>query len=247
MDLDPSTPPREPHRRFLTKCNSTQGDGEVKGGSQLNMKLMKKPAKPNLFTKEPCVFKAMPASDASLERLKMPVANRLADLSAWRCGTCRSPFDWSSWLEILDDCSARQEILDEVQALEMQWEKNMAKKAMTAGGVAIANGAFDAVASIVGLEPKHVKVGTTDYMDLAVGELKRNGSFKLSGLLNMKLQTKLARPAGKGVNPFTQEPCVFKAKPASKTARCLPMKKLKDAVNRARIRILIFCKTDVGL
>ena len=42
-----------------------------------------------------------------------------------------------------------------------------------------------------------------------------------------KLHREPATKARKGVNPFTKEPCVFKAKPASKTVRCLPMKKLK--------------------
>merc|ERR1712076_269742 len=47
----------------------------------------------------------------------------------------------------------------------------------------------------------------------------------------LKLKKKPARPARKGVNPFTKEPCVFKAKPASKTVRALPMKKLKEMIN----------------
>jgi hypothetical protein len=33
------------------------------------------------------------------------------------------------------------------------------------------------------------------------------------------------------VNPFTKEPCVFKAKPASFKVRVLPMKKFKEMVN----------------
>jgi hypothetical protein len=33
------------------------------------------------------------------------------------------------------------------------------------------------------------------------------------------------------VNPFTKEPCGFKAKPASKTVKALALKKFKDAVN----------------
>merc|ERR1711879_930301 len=69
------------------------------------------------------------------------------------------------------------------------------------------------------------------YVELAAGELKKNGKFKLGGLLNMKLKKKPAVAARKGVNPFTKEPCVFKAKPASKTVRVLPMKKLKLMVN----------------
>ena len=43
----------------------------------------------------------------------------------------------------------------------------------------------------------------------------------------MKLKKKPATAARKGVNPFTKEPCVFKAKPASKIVKCFPMKKFK--------------------
>ena len=61
--------------------------------------------------------------------------------------------------------------------------------------------------------------------------LKKSGSFQIAGALNLKLKSKPATPARKGVNPFTKEPCVFKAKPASKTVRALPMKKFKELVN----------------
>merc|ERR1719265_1845939 len=54
-------------------------------------------------------------------------------------------------------------------------------------------------------------------MGVAAEELKKNGSFKVANMLKLKL--KPATPARKGVNPFTKEPCVFKAKPASKTVR----------------------------
>merc|ERR1712093_416238 len=106
-----------------------------------------------------------------------------------------------------------------------------AMKAMKAGGAVTASGAFAAVAETAELKPKQVKAIITAYLDLAASELKKNGAFKLGGILNMKLKKKPARPARKGVNPFTKEPCVFKAKPASKTIRCLPMKKFKEMVN----------------
>merc|ERR1712050_158111 len=107
----------------------------------------------------------------------------------------------------------------------------MKAAAMKSGGPVTASGAFAAVAETAALKPKQVKAVITAYLDLAASELKKNGGFKLGGILNMKLKKKPARPARKGVNPFTKEPCVFKAKPASKTVRCLPMKKLKEAVN----------------
>ena len=38
------------------------------------------------------------------------------------------------------------------------------------------------------------------------------------------------RKARKGVNPFTKEPCTFKAKPASKTVRARAIKAIKAVV-----------------
>merc|ERR1712124_206442 len=109
----------------------------------------------------------------------------------------------------------------------------MGKAAMKAKTGLTASGAFAAVAESAELKPKQVKTIITSYIELAATELKKNGAFKLGGVLNMKLKKKPARPARKGINPFTKEPCVFKAKPASKTVRCLPMKKFKEMVNWA--------------
>merc|ERR1719201_998111 len=96
-------------------------------------------------------------------------------------------------------------------------------------GEITASGAYASVAETAGLKSKDVKAAIEAIMAVAASELKKNGSFKLAGMLNMKLKKKAAKPARKGVNPFTKEPCVFKAKPASKTVRVLPMKKLKVA------------------
>merc|ERR1712160_128062 len=100
-----------------------------------------------------------------------------------------------------------------------------------AGGALTTTAAFAKVAASTELKPKQVKGIITAYVELAAAELKKHGKFKLGGILNMKIKKKPARAARKGVNPFTKEPCVFKAKPASKTVRVLPMKKLKEAIN----------------
>ena len=81
------------------------------------------------------------------------------------------------------------------------------------------------------MKPKNVKAVITSYIELVASELKKIGKFKLGGVLNMKLKKKAAQAARKAVNPFAKEPCVFKAKPASKTVRVLPMKKFKLMVN----------------
>jgi len=49
--------------------------------------------------------------------------------------------------------------------------------------------------------------------------------------LNLKLKKKAATSDRQGVNPLTKEPCVFKAKPASKTVKSYALKKLKEMVN----------------
>merc|ERR1712195_301938 len=106
--------------------------------------------------------------------------------------------------------------------------KAMKARAMKAGGAMTQTGALQSVAETTGLKTKDVKGVVEALMAVAVTQVKKSGSFKLAGMLNMKLKNKPATKARKGVNPFTKEPCVFKAKPASKTVRCLAMKKLKE-------------------
>merc|ERR1711881_192589 len=103
--------------------------------------------------------------------------------------------------------------------------------AMKASGVLTATAAYSSVAESMGLKPKEIKGAIEGVVALAAQELKKKGSFKIGNALNLKLKVKPARPARKGVNPFTKEPCVFKAKPASKTVKVFAMKKLKDAIN----------------
>merc|ERR1711964_629660 len=105
-----------------------------------------------------------------------------------------------------------------------------APKAMKAmkGGALTQTGVFQSVADTCGLKAKDAKAVVDALMSVAVSQVQKSGSFKLAGMLNMKLKNKPATKARKGVNPFTKEPCVFKAKPASKTVRVLPMKKLKE-------------------
>ena len=98
-------------------------------------------------------------------------------------------------------------------------------KAMTATAV------YQSVAESTGLKSKDVKGAVGALIGVAVDQLKKAGSFKVAGALNLKLKQKPATLARKGVNPFTKEPCVFKAKPASKTVKAFPMKKLKELIN----------------
>jgi DNA-binding protein HU-beta len=61
--------------------------------------------------------------------------------------------------------------------------------------------------------------------------LRGHGLFTLPGLLKLKVVKKPATKAREGVNPFTGEKMTFKAKPASKKVRAMPLKNLKNFVN----------------
>ena len=61
-------------------------------------------------------------------------------------------------------------------------------------------------------------------------EISPGGLFNLVGLCKIKVVKKPATKARKGINPFTGEETVFKAKPARKAVKILPLKGLKDMV-----------------
>jgi nucleoid DNA-binding protein len=71
----------------------------------------------------------------------------------------------------------------------------------------------------------------------AFGELARKnvgkkgpGVFVLPGLLKIVTIQKPAVPARKGINPFTKQEQMFKAKPARRVIKVRALKALKDAV-----------------
>jgi DNA-binding protein HU-beta len=61
-------------------------------------------------------------------------------------------------------------------------------------------------------------------------EMKKTGEFMLPGFAKFVVVKKPATKARKGINPFTKEPTVFKAKPARKVLKVRPVKAAKDAV-----------------
>ncbi len=54
--------------------------------------------------------------------------------------------------------------------------------------------------------------------------------FSVPGLVKFKVVHKKAKKARKGINPFTGEEMMFKAKPARNVVKALPLKALKDMV-----------------
>jgi nucleoid DNA-binding protein len=62
--------------------------------------------------------------------------------------------------------------------------------------------------------------------------LKKDRRFRLPGLGILAVKYKPARKARKGINPFTKQPTVFKAKPASNKLKFRPSKEMKEFVNK---------------
>lgn len=82
-----------------------------------------------------------------------------------------------------------------------------------------------------GVEPKAVKAVMTALENTMVASVNRKGAgaFVLPGLLKVTAVAVPAKKARKGINPFTKEETVFKAKPASVKLKVRSLKKLKDA------------------
>jgi nucleoid DNA-binding protein len=64
----------------------------------------------------------------------------------------------------------------------------------------------------------------------ALGKRGGPGQFTVPGLCKITVQRKPATKEREGVNPFTGEPTIFKAKPARNIVKIRPLKGLKDMV-----------------
>jgi DNA-binding protein HU-beta len=80
-----------------------------------------------------------------------------------------------------------------------------------------------------GLTRKQVKSVIEALATVGYRELKKTGVFVLPGFAKFVVIKKPATKARKGINPFTKEPTIFKARPARKVIRARPVKAVKDA------------------
>jgi DNA-binding protein HU-beta len=81
-----------------------------------------------------------------------------------------------------------------------------------------------------GLTKKDVKGVMETLAMVGYKELKKSGVFLVPGFAKFVVIKKPATKERKGINPFTKEPTVFKARPARKIIRARPVKAAKDAV-----------------
>ena len=88
------------------------------------------------------------------------------------------------------------------------------------------------IAEATGLTKKEVST----VFDALSKEIKRSlgrsgpQAFTIPGLCKISVQRKPATKARKGINPFTGEETMFKAKPARNVVKVRPLKNLKDMV-----------------
>jgi len=88
----------------------------------------------------------------------------------------------------------------------------------------------DQIAKLNELAKKDVKAMMEALAEVGYKELKKNGVFVVPGFAKFVVIKKAATKARKGVNPFTGQEMMFKAKPARKIVRARPVKAAKMAV-----------------
>lgn len=86
------------------------------------------------------------------------------------------------------------------------------------------------IADSTGLSKKQVGDVLAELETLIEGSIKKRaiGEFTLPGLMKITTVKKPAVKARKGINPFTGEETMFKAKPASVAVKVRPLKKMKE-------------------
>ncbi len=92
---------------------------------------------------------------------------------------------------------------------------------------------FATIAERTDLSKKDVAAVFGELENIIDGHVRKRaaGTFTLPGLMKITTVKKPARKARKGINPFTGEETMFKAKPAQTVVKVRPLKKLKDFVN----------------
>lgn len=100
------------------------------------------------------------------------------------------------------------------------------EKPMTKGQILIG------LTELTGLTKKEITLTLTSLETIIEAHLKKGaaGAFILPGLLKLQVVRKPATKSRKGVNPFTGQEMMIKAKPARNVVKVKALKKLKEMV-----------------
>jgi len=90
-----------------------------------------------------------------------------------------------------------------------------------------------ALADNTGLTKKQVSAVMDAMNNLIEGSIKKRGAgeFTIPGMMKITTVRKPAVKARKGINPFTGEETMFKAKPATTAVKIRPLKRMKEFAN----------------
>ena len=86
------------------------------------------------------------------------------------------------------------------------------------------------IAERSGLNKKQASTVLEAVGSIVAEQLKSGVDVTIPGLIRLSVSTKEATPERPGINPFTKEETMFKAKPASTVVKVRALKKLKDMV-----------------
>ncbi len=91
---------------------------------------------------------------------------------------------------------------------------------------------FTTLAGCTGLQRKEISTLFDELGTVIAAHLKKQGpgQFTIPGLVKISVKHKPATKARKGVNPFTGEEMMFKAKPARNVVKVRPLQRLKAMV-----------------
>jgi len=91
---------------------------------------------------------------------------------------------------------------------------------------------LNAIAEKSGLTKKQVAQMFDAMNEVVAKQLGKGGPGQvvLPGMLKLDVVIKPAVPERQGINPFTKQPTVFKAKPERKVVKARVLKGLKDAI-----------------
>ena len=88
------------------------------------------------------------------------------------------------------------------------------------------------MAGRTGLQRKEITSIFDELKSIIAAHIKKQGPghFTLPGLIKLTVTHKPATKARKGINPFTGEEMMFKAKPARNVVKARALKQLKEMV-----------------
>jgi len=118
------------------------------------------------------------------------------------------------------------------KALKKAVKKAPVKKVTAAKAPMTKSAMLEQIAQNTGLARKQVSAVFDELATLIERHIKKGGvgQFTFPGLMKIEVKRKPATKARRGINPFTGEMTVFKAKPARNVVRIRALKKVKDMV-----------------